>query len=137
MGMGVNLDQTVEEIEKLFPVDRSKIFVMGHSMGAAQVMTQVSMAPKTPRAAVALGGGRSLPSARKLDDFPWFVAAGQFDFGRNGAKGLADSLLAAKKHVTYREYPDVEHLVIVQAALDDVFAFFDQSNAADKPEEKR
>jgi hypothetical protein len=28
--------------------------------------------------------------------------------------------------VEYREYADVEHMVIVQAALDDVFAFFDR-----------
>jgi hypothetical protein len=26
----------------------------------------------------------------------------------------------------YREYRDVEHMVIVQAALDDVFDFFDR-----------
>ena len=32
---------------------------------------------------------------------------------------------AGAKDVTYREYPGVEHMVIVREALPDVFDFFD------------
>ena len=43
---------------------------------------------------------------------------------------LAERLGAAGATVDYREYPDVEHMVIVQAALDDVFRFLDTAAAA-------
>jgi acetyl esterase/lipase len=56
---------------------------------------------------------------------PWFVAAGEHDFGKRGADALAKQLTAAGSMVTYREIPDVEHMVIVQAALDQVFSFLD------------
>jgi acetyl esterase/lipase len=61
---------------------------------------------------------------------PWFVGAGEADFGRRGAEGLAARLAAAGTRVERKLYPDVEHMVVVQAALDDVFAFLDGVAAA-------
>jgi acetyl esterase/lipase len=58
------------------------------------------------------------------------VGAGAADFGRPGAAAFAKRLEAAGAAVDYREYPDVEHMVIVQAALDDVFRFLDQVGEA-------
>jgi len=45
--------------------------------------------------------------------------------GRSGAQQLHKSLVAAQVQSTYRKYSDVEHMVIVQAAIDDVFEFLD------------
>ena len=56
----------------------------------------------------------------------FFVAAGDRDFGRPRAKSLAETLRNLDCRVEYREYSDVEHMVIVQAALRDVFVFLDQ-----------
>jgi predicted esterase len=125
LGMGLNTEQMLKALEVIFDVDRSKVLLMGHSMGAAQVIQQVAASPDLPAAAVAIGGGRRIASPESAGNFPWFVAAGELDFGRPGAKALADSLQKADKNVVYRDYPDIEHLIIVQAALDDVFSFFD------------
>lgn len=81
--------------------------------------------PKLPLAAVALGGGNRVSQAAPLVGIRWFVAAGEEDFGRGGAVQLHQSLTAANVPSTYRVYADVEHMVIVQAAIDDVFAFLD------------
>ena len=58
----------------------------------------------------------------------WFAGPPGADFGRSGAASLARSLEKSSVPVIYREYKNVEHMVIVQAALDDVFSFFDDVN---------
>lgn len=118
----------VDILSESFPVDRNRVFCMGHSMGAGQVVRQVSRHPELMKAAVALGGGARPGNAESLRPVRWFVGAGDADFGRSGAASLARSLEKSSVPVTYREYKNVEHMVIVQAALDDVFSFFDDVN---------
>jgi predicted esterase len=127
--LGISLDcaQMLDALEELFPIDRNNVFLLGHSMGAAQVVRQVRSHPELPRAAVALGGGNRPFQAERISTVPWFIAAGELDFGRKGATALTKALQEnAGKHIVYKEYPNVEHMVIVQAALPDAFAFFDQ-----------
>jgi alpha-beta hydrolase superfamily lysophospholipase len=62
---------------------------------------------------------------------PWtqtafWLGAGSEDFGLSSSRHLAQSLRAAgAADVRFKEYPDAEHLIVVQVALDDVFLFFD------------
>ena len=121
----------VELLSKHMPVDRQRIMFLGHSMGAAQVITQVNANPELAIAAVALGGGRGQRDAKPLRSAPWFIAAGEKDFGRRGARSLFQSLESVEANATYKEYPNVEHLVIVQAALDDAFKFLDRVIASE------
>jgi len=134
-GMSLDVAQILEHLEEIYPIDRSRLFLLGHSMGAGQVATQVGRHPDLPVAVAAIGGGgrpRNLEAAAQV---PWFIAAGALDFGRGGAVGLSRSLQrAGGTQVVYREYPDVEHLVIVQAALTAAFEFFDAAAEAGKPE---
>ncbi|MFT7632741.1 MAG: putative esterase [Mariniblastus sp.] len=129
--LSLDCRQMVELLSKHIPVDQQQIMYLGHSMGAAQVITQVKANPELPIAAVALGGGRGQRDAKPLSSTPWFVAAGEQDFGRRGARSLFDSLKSEDADVTYKVYPNVEHLVIVQAALDDAFKFLDRVIASD------
>ncbi len=127
LGLGLDLEPMLDELARMVPIDKNRVYVMGHSMGAAQVIQQALAYPQLPKASAALGGGRGIVSVPANMNFPWFVGAGEQDFGKAGAWALASSLEKGGRSVTYREYPNVEHLVIVQAALDDVFDFFDQS----------
>ena len=52
------------------------------------------------------------------------------DWASRGAEALAARLAQSGTRVERKIYPDVEHMVIVQAALDDVFAFLDGVAAA-------
>lgn len=124
-GLGMDIDGMLDAIEPWFPIDRSQVMLVGHSMGAAQAIAQVSAHADRVRAVAALGGGGMPRSSLRSSEVRFFVAAGDRDFGRPRAKSLADSLRNLDCDVSYREYSDVEHMVIVQAALTDVFAFLD------------
>ena len=100
--------------------------LVGHSMGAAQAMSQVSKHPESVRMVAALGGGGGVRDTEAIRKVPFLVGAGDRDFGKPRAKSLAQELKRLGCSVEYREYSDVEHMVIVQAALDDVFGFFDR-----------
>jgi alpha-beta hydrolase superfamily lysophospholipase len=62
-----------------------------------------------------------------LKTLPFLVGVGAEDFAVRSARGLRDGLQRAEvARVEYKEYPAIEHLLIVQVALKEVFAFFDQ-----------
>jgi predicted esterase len=124
-GLSLDVKAMLDVLDGLFEIDRSQVFLIGHSMGAGQVIRQAGLHPQLPLAAVALGGGGRPRQPEAMKDITWFVGAGEQDFGRSGAQQLHKSLTAAKVTSTYRDYPDVEHMVIVQAAIDDVFQFLD------------
>lgn len=119
--------QIIDAIDKLYAVDRQRVFVIGHSMGAAQAIASASATPARFAAVAALGGGGSVKESDELIELPFFVCVGAQDFAYSNARKLAFELKKANvKSVRFREYPDVEHLVIVQEALPDVFGFFDE-----------
>ena len=64
--------------------------------------------------------------AEAFDGLPVFVGVGDKDFALKTAKNLNTALDKAKAKVTFKEYPDVEHLVIVREALGDVFDGWDK-----------
>ena len=125
-GLGLDVGQMVEALSEILPVDQSRVMLVGHSMGAAQAMAQVSNHPGLIRSVAALGGGGVVRNSEAIRKVPFYVGAGDRDFGKSRAKSLSKELERIGCEVEYREYIDVEHMVIVQAALDDVFAFFDK-----------
>ncbi|MBM3967472.1 MAG: hypothetical protein FJ308_20815 [Planctomycetes bacterium] len=126
-GLGLNIVEMLDELQKSLPIDRSRVMLVGHSMGAAQAMQQVSNYPQQIYAVAALGGGGTVKRSNALEQIPFYVAAGDRDFGRPRAMLLAKQLKEIKANVRYTDFENVEHLVIVQAALDDVFRFFDDT----------
>ncbi|MEQ1904314.1 MAG: hypothetical protein ABL888_09035 [Pirellulaceae bacterium] len=127
-GLPLDIEEMLTELEDFFAIDRSRVFLLGHSMGAGQVIRQAGLHPDLPLAAAAIGGGSAVRDATKIAKLPWFVAAGEMDFGKRGAKAFHASLSrAGGTQLEYLEVPQVEHLVIVQAALKDAFRFFDET----------
>jgi predicted esterase len=126
-GLGMNIDSMLDELASWTPIDRDRVMLIGHSMGAAQAVNQASLHPERIQAVAALGGGGTPRSTLRSNPIPFFVAAGTRDFGRPRAKMLAEALTGLHCKVDYRDYEHVEHMVIVQAALDDVFDFLDRT----------
>jgi predicted peptidase len=118
----------VDELAKLYPVDKQSVYLVGHSMGAMQAVTLAQQTPGRYAAIAALGGGGTVTKPDVFKTLPVFIGCGREDFLLGGAKGLAQGLeKAGATRVTYKEYPNVEHMLIVQEALPEVFKFFEKA----------
>lgn len=118
--------EIVDAVDQLFRVDRRRVFIVGHSMGAAQAVATVQQTPAAFAAVAALGGGGNVRKDAAIQDVPFFIGVGSEDFALQNARKLDSSLRdASVKSVRMKEYPGIEHLVIVQEALPEVFRFFD------------
>jgi predicted esterase len=115
----------VSELSKRYPIDPKRIFIMGHSMGAAQALEAVQKSPRLFAAAAALGGGASVRNAAGVKGLPVYVACGSEDFALSAAKTLVRTLEKAEAKVTFKEFPAIEHIVIVQACLRELYDFFE------------
>jgi predicted esterase len=125
-GLSIQVASMIPMLESELGLSFDRVFFVGHSMGAAQAIEQVSKSQERISAVAAIGGGGSPQKADPLVKIPFFVSAGERDFGRSNARRLRDTLNSFGCKVDYSEYKDVEHLTIVQACLDELFQFFDR-----------
>lgn len=116
----------VDALAERYPLDRKRVFVVGHSAGAAQALAQAASGKFA--AVAALGGGEKVTDAKPFATLPVFIGVGDKDSpALAGARSLSKSLTeGGAKAVTFKEYPGVEQLVTVREALPDVFAVFDE-----------
>jgi predicted esterase len=120
-------DGLLAELGKRYPVDARKVFLVGHSMGATQSVRLASGKPEQFAAVAALGGGGPVTPSDGLKKVAFLVSCGREDFMLPISRGLAAGLKrAGVEKLVVREYPDVEHLAVVQLALPEVFALFDE-----------
>jgi predicted esterase len=123
---GPPVAEVIDEVARLYPVDRKRVFLVGHSMGAMQAVGAAGQSPERIAGVAALGGGGGAKKSEAIKKVPFFIAAGSRDFLLPMARSLRDALgKAGVENVVFQEYPDVEHLLVVQVALPAVFAFFD------------
>jgi predicted esterase len=128
VGKSLDVVRVVDALAKVYPIDTKKVFLVGHSMGAGLAVSTAGRSPERVAAVAALGGGGGFRSGDKVKNVPFFVGCGESDFALVGAKTLNRSLeKAGVKKVVFKQYEGVEHLTIVQLALKDVFAFFDEA----------
>lgn len=120
-GGGPPAKAILDALGERYPIDRSKVFVVGHSMGAAQTVALCQENPGLFAGAAALGGGGGRVKQAAFAKLPFFIGVGDKDFALPGAKALARALPDA----TFKEYAGLEHMLIVREALPDVFAKWD------------
>ena len=128
LGMPLDINDMLDALEPYASLDRKRVMLLGHSMGASQAVQQVRKHPTLPVATVALGGGGRLSEsdAQRSQGVSWFIGAGDQDFGLATGKQLNRSLTRAECVVRMKVYKNIEHLVVVQAAIDDAFEFLDK-----------
>lgn len=125
---GLDLPPLIDALATRFPVDRDRVFLIGHSMGAARAVAAAGKHPERIRAVAALGGGGGFRASEGLQAVRFFVGVGEADFALNGASNLNRQLVkAGVKQVVFKTYPAIEHLMVVQHALPEVFAFLDEA----------
>jgi predicted esterase len=122
--------EMIAEVNRLYPIDRKRIFLVGHSMGARESVAQLERAPKDFAGVAVLAGGGPLREPQALKNLPFFIGVGQEDpvpLAPGWAYKLEKDLKKAGMEILiFKEYKDIEHLLVVQAALPDIFALFDR-----------
>lgn len=117
----------VDALAQRYPLDQTKVFLVGHSMGAGQAIALAQQSPERWAGIAALGGGGRVRATDGLKKASFFVGCGSEDFALGGARALTKSLEhAGVTNVKYVEYPDIEHIVVVQVALPEVFRWYDE-----------
>lgn len=118
--------QLLESLSKVWNIDSSRVFIVGHSMGAAAASSGVDSGAIQPAAVALLGGGGAVTVPSRWKDLPLMIGVGELDFGKMMASRTRPAAERAGSRLTYKEYAGVEHLSIVQCALDDVFTWLDK-----------
>jgi dienelactone hydrolase len=119
----------IDEITRLYPVDAERIYLVGHSQGAAQAVAAAGRTPERFAAVALLGGSGGFADHEGLKTVSFFVGVGADDFALPGVRSLHANLArnGVRRNVL-KVYPDVEHLMVVPLALPEVFAFFDEAH---------
>ncbi len=126
------LDQVIAAVDRLYPVDKQRVFLVGHSIGGAHVVKAAKEKPQLFAGVAALGPAQATGQATEaLQKVPFCIRLGSEEFMLQPARELRDELQKVGAPVDYREYPNVEHLGVVVESLEDVMRFFDQ--AAKRP----
>ena len=116
----------LDALTKRYPIDINRVYVAGHSMGAGHAIELAQKHPGRFAAVAALGGGGKVSKPEAIQKIRFFVGCGKMDFALEKAKSLHKDLTEAKSSSTLKEYEDIEHMLIVREAADDVFKFFEE-----------
>ncbi|MGF1578083.1 MAG: alpha/beta hydrolase family esterase [Gemmataceae bacterium] len=118
--------EIIDSLSHRYPIDRTKVFVLGHSMGAGQAIAVAQSHPERFAGVVALGGSRPVTEVKKIQAIPFLIGVGDKDFALGGAKRLAKDLKdGGVNSVGLHIYPNIEHIMVVIESYPDMMTFFD------------
>ena len=117
--------EVVRLMKAHYKVDESRIYLLGHSMGAIGVWALASKYPDVWAAAVPFSGVGSPLLAERMKAIPQFVVHGDADptVNVNGSRVMVAALQKAGATVTYVEVPGGNHTDVVVPYLPRAFAF--------------
>jgi pimeloyl-ACP methyl ester carboxylesterase len=112
-----NLKPVIDELAACYPIDRSRVFVLGHSMGGGATARLASEKPDLIRAASCIAGFRGYGSATKVA--PTLVLAAELDaiIPKAGIEEGAKKSIADGLPVEYEAIPHYGHTLVVEAQL--------------------
>jgi predicted esterase len=123
---GASLDALIAAVSTEAPVDRSRIYLLGHSMGAMTAWRLAQQRPRVVAAVVCLAGGCGTPAPGDSTPLPpLYVAAGALDPLAAPAR-LEPAVTAARaagRVVEWRVIRDRGHTLMVPEALPDALTW--------------
>ena len=105
------LIELISKVEKEFPIDRSRIYVTGLSMGGYGAWDLIARFPNRFAAAVPICGGGDVKTADAIKHMPVWAFHGALDgvVPPNQSRAMISAIQEAGGKPGYTEYPDVEH----------------------------
>jgi pimeloyl-ACP methyl ester carboxylesterase len=119
LGDAEKFDRLLEAVEYDYPVDESRIYVLGHSLGAGAASGLITVRPSRIAAGVCLSGGGFNDITR-----PTLVICGEFDtiVPREIVQASAEEAAAAGRPVEFRMVKNYSHTLLLgnqlQVAID-------------------
>ena len=112
-------------MKSAYNVDDSRIYLIGHSMGAIGTWALAAKYPQTWAALVAFAGTGSPALAESMKSIPQFVVHGDADNTVNvsGSRNMVAALKKLNANVTYLEIPGGSHTDVVVPNLEKAFDF--------------
>lgn len=114
---GERFDALIDAMALAYPIDRERVYVLGHSMGGMMTASVAALRPDAIRAAACVCGFRGFGSATKTP--PTLVVAAELD-PLAQAKGVESAFNAAKAaghDVEYKFMPNYGHTLVVGKVL--------------------
>lgn len=117
MSRGDYLTALVEEMARCYPIDRQRVYVLGHSMGGAATSKQAVVNVDSIAAAACIAGFAGFADA--TDVAPTLVLAAELDaiIPKERIEQAARAALDAKLPVEYELIPNYGHTLVVEAQL--------------------
>jgi predicted esterase len=108
-----------------YNVDESRIYLIGHSMGAIGTWALGAKYPQTWAALVSFSGTGSPALAESMKGIPQFIVHGDADNTVNvsGSRNMVAALKKLNANVTYVEVPGGSHTDVVVPNLEQAFGF--------------
>jgi predicted peptidase len=105
------LDQLIDELMKMLPVDSQRLYVTGLSMGGSGTWSLISAQPEKFAAAMPLCGRGDLDAADKIAKTPIWVLVGDKDRPETvqNCRDMSAALEKAGGEVKLTVYPDLPH----------------------------
>jgi len=125
-GGGGDLTPLLDALTERYRIDRERVVLLGHSMGAGNALAAARRAPEAYAAMALIGGGRASKDDSVYADIPAYISAGSEDFGLRGARSLHASLVEHQPDARLDVREGIEHMTIVQEALPAAYEFFDE-----------
>ena len=117
--------EVLQRMKAAYNVDDSRIYLIGHSMGAIGTWALAAKYPQTWAALVAFSGTGATSLADNMKGIPQFVVHGDADNTVNvsGSRNMVAALKKLNADVTYVEVPGGSHTDVVVPNLPQAFDF--------------
>ncbi|MEM8952649.1 MAG: prolyl oligopeptidase family serine peptidase [Verrucomicrobiota bacterium] len=108
---GQQLIKLVKEMLELAPVDASRVYLTGYSMGGYGTWALLAQEPELFAAGIPVAGGANPNQAEALKDIPIWAFHGAKDptVKVEQSRGIVEALKAIDGKIKYTEYPDKDH----------------------------
>ena len=123
------------EVERDYKVDRSRVYLMGHSMGGYGTWSIAMDHPDLFAALGPISGGGDASGMVKITAIPQYVTHGDDDRTVNvtQSRTMVEAGKKAGATITYNEVPGGSHVSVAQPAFAPMFDFFAKQVRNDKP----
>lgn len=114
------------EVERDYKVDKSRVFLMGHSMGGFGTWSIAMAHPELFAALGPISGGGDAEGMVKIKDIPQYVTHGDNDktVNVNSSRAMVEAGKKLGAPITYNEVPGGSHVSVAQPAFAPMLDFF-------------